>query len=228
MPETLIGLFPDVGGGYFLSRCPGYSGEWLALTGTTLGASDALALGLADHCLDEQRLAQAWDGLTQIDPGNAADLAQWLLTFSVAMNTGSVWARDQIDGYFSMNSVADIVRALEADASDGSHQTLQQLRQRSPLMLHMAFEQIRRARQLSLAEDLRMERDMMRHCFFPRHLARSAGQTETAEGIRALVIDKDNTPVWNPARIEDVTPEMVLPFFDSPWAAHCHPLSALD
>jgi len=200
----------------------------LALTGTTLGASDALALGLADHCLDEQRLAQAWDALTQIDPGNVADLAQWLLTFSVAINTGGVWAREQIDEYFSMNSVADIVRALEADASDGSRHTLKQLRQRSPLMLHVAFEQIRRARKLSLAEDLRMERDMMRHCFYPRHLAHSAGQTETAEGIRALVIDKDNTPMWNPARIEDVTPEMVLPFFDSPWAAHCHPLRALN
>lgn len=65
---------------------------------------------------------------------------------------------------------------------------------------------------------------MMRHCFFPRHLGRSGAQTETAEGIRALVIDKDNLPQWQPSRIEDVTPAMVQPFFDSPWLSHCHPL----
>jgi enoyl-CoA hydratase/carnithine racemase len=228
MPETLIGLFPDVGGGYFLSRCPGYCGEWLALTGTTLGASDALGLGLADHCLDEQRLVQAWDALAKIDARNAADMAQWLLTFSIAMNQDGARDRAQIDKYFSLNSVADIARALESDASEWSQHTLQQLRQRSPLMLHVAFEQIRRARNLSLSDDLRMERDMMRHAFFPRHLARFAGQTETAEGIRALVIDKDNRPVWNPASIEDVTPDMVLPFFDSPWGSHSHPLRALN
>jgi enoyl-CoA hydratase len=58
-------------------------------------------------------------------------------------------------------------------------------------------------------------------------LGRSGRQTDTAEGIRALVIEKDNSPRWNPARIEDVSPDMVAPFFESPWAAHCHPLRAL-
>jgi enoyl-CoA hydratase len=95
-------------------------------------------------------------------------------------------------------------------------------------MLHVALEQIRRARQMALADELRMERDMVRHCFFTRHLGRSGARTETAEGIRALVVDKDNAPQWHPARIEDVTPEMVLPFFDSPWARHSHPLRGLS
>jgi enoyl-CoA hydratase/carnithine racemase len=127
-----------------------------------------------------------------------------------------------------MDSVATIVNALEQDTSDWACHTAEQLRQRSPLMLHVAFEQIRRSRQLTLAQDLRMERDLMRHVFFPQHLARRGSQTEAAEGIRALVIDKDNAPNWQPARIEDVTPEMVMPFFGSPWIDHCHPLRGLD
>ena len=126
-----------------------------------------------------------------------------------------------------MDSVASIVHALEVESSDWAQQTAAQLRLRSPLMLHVTLEQIRRARQLSLADDLRMERDMVRHCFYPRHLGRSGAATETAEGVRALVVDKDNTPRWQPARIEDVSADMVLPFFDSPWMAHCHPLRAL-
>jgi enoyl-CoA hydratase len=94
-------------------------------------------------------------------------------------------------------------------------------------MLHVALAQIRRARKLTIAQDLQMERDMMRHSFFPTHLNRQGAQTETAEGVRALVIDKDNRPQWNPSRIEDVTPEMVLPFFETPWPAHGHPLREL-
>jgi enoyl-CoA hydratase/carnithine racemase len=133
-------------------------------------------------------------------------------------------ARGLIDHYFSLDSVAAIVRALEADRSDWAQQTAAQLRQRSPMMLHVAFEQIRRARHLTIAQDLRMERDMVRHAFFPAHLGRSGAQTETAEGIRALVIDKDNAPRWLPACIEDVTPDMVLAYFSSPWTAHNHPL----
>ncbi|MDO9145462.1 enoyl-CoA hydratase/isomerase family protein [Rhodoferax sp.] len=227
MPETAIGLFPDVGGGYFLSRCPGYAGEWLALTGTSLGAAEAIELGLADHCLDAGKLAQAWDALADIQSPDAAGLHSWLAEFSVVENVTPVLDRSQIDAFFALDSVSAIVHALEADASDWAQRSALQLRQRSPLMLHVAFEQIRRARQLTVAQDLRMERDMMRHCFFPRHLARSGAQTETAEGIRALVIDKDNAPVWQPARIEAVTPEMVQPFFASPWVAHSHPLRAL-
>lgn len=227
MPETAIGLFPDVGGGYFLSRCPGYAGEWLALTGTSLGAAEAIELGLADHCLDAAQLPQAWDALADIKSLDAVKLQAWLAEFSIVDDARPVWDRSQIDACFSLDSVSAIVLALEADASDWAQRTAMQLRQRSPLMLHVAFEQIRHARHLTVAQDLCMERDMMRHCFFPRHLARSGAQTEAAEGIRALVIDKDNVPVWQPARIEDVTPEMVKPFFNSPWFAHSHPLRSL-
>jgi enoyl-CoA hydratase/carnithine racemase len=227
MPETTIGLFPDVGGGYFLSRCPGFSGEWLALTGTALGAAEAITLGLADHCIDVSQLVQAWDALVDITPADAASIAGWVDTFRIAASPLDKRARGQIDHYFSMDSVATIVRALEADACDWAQHTAAQLRQRSPLMLCVAFEQIRRARNLTVAQDLRMARDMMRHCFYPAHLNRSGRQTETAEGIRALGVDKDNAPAWQPSRIEDVTPDMVQPFFISPWPAHSHPLRLL-
>lgn len=227
MPETAIGLFPDVGGGYFLSRCPGFSGEWLALTGATVGAAEAIEFGLADHCLEVADLPQAWDALAALDPLDSLQLTNWVATFKIATNAFDIGARGQIDQYFSLDSVLDIVRALEADSVDWAQHTAGLLRQRSPLMLHVAFEQIRRARHLTVAQDLRMERDMMRRCFFPAHLNRSGRQTEAAEGIRALVIDKDNTPRWQPARIEDVTPDMVQPFFSSPWPAHSHPLCAL-
>ena len=227
MPETAIGLFPDVGGGYFLSRCPGSVGEWLALTGIPLGAAEAIELGLADHCLDVHQLPQAWDALAALNPQDADQMSAWIATFNIATNDLNIRARSQIDQFFSLNSVAAIVHALEADPSDWTQRTATDLRQRSPLMLHVALEQIRRARHLTIAQDLRMERDMMRHCFYQAHLSRSGSQTETAEGIRALVVDKDSMPLWQPTRIEDVTPDMVLPFFDSPWPAHSHPLRSL-
>jgi enoyl-CoA hydratase len=94
-------------------------------------------------------------------------------------------------------------------------------------MLAVSLEQIRRGRHLSLADDLRMERDLVRHCFHTDHLQRRGTQTETVEGIRALAIDKERQPKWQPERIEDVTPEMVASFFVSPWPEQAHPLRHL-
>lgn len=227
MPETNIGLFPDVGGGYFLSRCPGRIGEWLALTGKMIGAGEALAFGLADACLDVTRLASAWDALASMDLHRADAIESWLAMYSIAAPEYSTVAASQIDQYFSLTSVADIVHALEADGSDWAQHTAATMRKRSPLMLHVVLAQIRRARSLSLADDLRMERDMVHHCFHTRHLGRSGASSETVEGIRALAVDKDNAPRWNPARIEDVTSSMVAPFFDSPWTPQTHPLREL-
>jgi len=87
----------------------------------------------------------------------------------------------------------------------------------------VVLEQIRRARGLTLAQDLRLERDLVRHCFALR-----PGQSETVEGIRALAVDKDHAPRWNPARIEDVQESQWRAFFQSPWPEHAHPLAALE
>lgn len=222
MPETAIGLFPDVAGGYFLSRCPGHVGEWLALTGQTIGAADAIANQLADGCLRADQQAAVWDALGRQSDTDGTALADFVAARSSAADARPACARAQIDDYFSLPDATAIVTALEAARSDWASATAATLRQRSPLMLHVVLEQIRRARGMGLADELRMERGLVRHCFFLR-----PGRSETLEGIRALAIDKDHAPRWNPARIEDVTPAMVAPFFTSPWPAHAHPLAHL-
>ena len=227
MPETHIGLFPDVGGGYFLSRLPGSAGEWLALTGQALGAADAIRLGLADVCLAEDSLPAAWAALAALDWTGPDPLAPWFATYSVAATPDAARPAGLIDTFFSMASVTDIVQALERDGGAWASQTAATLRQRSPLMLHVVLEQVRRARGLSLADDLRLERVLVRHCFHTTHLGRSGASSETVEGIRALAVDKDHQPRWQPARIEDVTADMVAPFFVSPWPPGAHPLRGL-
>ncbi|WP_404299603.1 enoyl-CoA hydratase/isomerase family protein [Alicycliphilus denitrificans] len=222
MPETAIGLFPDVGGGYFLSRCPGRVGEWLALTGDTIGAADAIAFRLADGFLPADQQAAVWQGLGEQGFADGAAVQQWVLSKTIAAGACQISVREQIDHYFSLADVPAIVAALEESDDDWARATAATLRRRSPLMLHVVLEQIRRARAMGLADDLRMERDMVRHCFYLRQ-----GQSETLEGIRALAVDKDHSPAWSPARIEDVSPELVQAFFRSPWPAHAHPLAAL-
>jgi enoyl-CoA hydratase/carnithine racemase len=227
MPETNIGLFQDVGGGYFLSRCPGRVGEWLALSGEMLGADGALAFGLADQCFDAAQLPPAWDALAQLDWKHPDSLNQWVASYSIAAPAYPTEARGQIDHFFALPDVSAIVAALEADTSAWARHMAAILRKRSPLMLHVTLAQIRRARALDLGDDLRMERDMVRHCFHPHHLCISPPQSETVEGIRALAVDKDHAPQWHPKRIEEVTTAMVDPYFVSPWPAHAHPLRDL-
>ena len=227
MPETAIGLFPDVGGGYFLSRCPGRVGEWLALTGDTIGAGDAVAFGLADGCLPVEQQAMVWENLGSAHFADGAAVKDYVASKLIAVSASASSARGTIDQYFSLTSVREIVGQLEAADTDWARATAATLRKRSPLMLHVVLEQVRRARAMDLADDLRMERDLVRHSFHPAHLGRSGATTDTVEGIRALAVDKDHRPRWNPPRIEDVTSEMVAPFFHSPWPAHAHPLRDL-
>jgi len=233
MPETLIGLFPDVGGGWFLSRClkakPGM-GEYLALTGELLAAPDALAVGLADVQLDAASLPLLWEKLPEME-GSRTDALKQITINSIALHADFMPAimlnRLKIEAFFGTGSLQDIMAKLQADASDWAQHSLAALRKRSPLMLYVTLELIRRARALSLADDLRLERDLVRHCFHPQHLQRRGSATETAEGIRALAVDKDHAPKWNPVRLEEVTAEMVQAYFVSPWPAFAHPLRHL-
>ena len=222
MPETNIGLFPDVGGGYFLSRCPGHVGEYLALTGELIGADEAIAYGLADVKVDAASMPALWDKL------GTCSFDEWIAT-----DLGAARAHKQalgalkhplIDAHFGLLRVKHIVDSLEKAKDDiWAKKTAAVLRKRSPLMLHVALEQIRKARSMTLADDLRMERDMVHHCFY----LKPGVASETVEGIRALAVDKDYTPKWNPASIEDVKPGMADAFFVSPWAADAHPLRNL-
>lgn len=224
MPETGIGLFPDVGGGYFLSRCPGFVGEYLALTGVQIGADEALSYGLADAKVRADALARLWHSLqsqsiTEIAINNIASKAD------NTPATGNIMAL--IDTYFSKYSVSEIINSLEASNQAWEQQTAATLSSRSPLMLHVVLEQIRRGRHLNLAQNLQMERGMVRHCFYTAHLGRFGNASETVEGIRALAVDKDHQPRWNPSQVSDVTKAMVEPFFVSPWPGTAHPLAHL-
>ena len=223
MPETGIGLFPDVGGGYFLSRCPGRLGEYLALTGLVLGGAETLSAGLADALMDSGRLISLWDSLGQTPYENGEAVERWCLNHVLKAPAKAPLPQAAIDRVFALDSVSAIVQALETGEGEWSRDTAALLRKRSPLMLHVVLEQVRRARGMGLADELRMERDLVRRCF---HL-RPGAASETVEGIRALAVDKDHAPRWNPAQVEDVSPDAVGAFFDSPWPAHAHPLRSL-
>ena len=224
MPETNIGLFPDVGGGWFLARTPGHLGEYLGLSGQVLGAADALAVDWADLCVNADRLdalVQALVDATAIDGVGALSAVN---AFAADAGASSLREhRDLVDRVFAAPDVAGILAALAAEPGEFAAALAKTLAQRSPLMMAVTLEQIRRARTMTLADDLRMERGLVRHCF---HL-RPGAASETLEGIRALVVDKDHSPRWNPAASADVTPAMVEAFFASPWPAHAHPLRDL-
>jgi enoyl-CoA hydratase/carnithine racemase len=224
MPETHIGLFPDVGGGFFLSRCPGRLGEYLGLTGQLLNGPQAAAAKLADIALPSGMLEPIWQKLVSSPFENAESVERWVQAQAGALTPEKLTPQPQIDEVFGLPSITAMLQKLESATDDWSQKTAHTLRHRSPLMLHVVLEQIRRARQMGLAEDLRMERDMVHHCF---HL-RSVTDSETVEGIRALAVDKDHTPNWKPARVEEVDAVEAAQFFVSPWSADQHPLRDLS
>ena len=230
MPETHIGLFPDVGGGYFLSRLAGATGEFLGLTGQTLGAAEAVAVGLADGQAHSSQFPLLWDGLSGQSWPDGAAVLHWLRSqVDTQKPPAPEWEHSDMQQVFSLHTVAAMLDALGELArgpephAPWAQTTLDVLHHRSPLMLCVVLEQIRRARGITLAEDLRMERNMVRHCFHHRPLADS----ETVEGIRALAVDKDKQPQWKPQRVSEVDAAEVASFFNTPWPAHAHPLRGL-
>jgi len=225
MPETGIGLFPDVGGGYFLAQCPGHVGEWLALTGQAIAAGDAIEWGLGDVYVP----AAQWAGLvealrTSPQPSAEHVVATVMECADLAPTADPKAAAERIDRHFGEPTLAGILASLAAADDDWARQTRETLLTRSPLMLAVTLELVRRGRKLSLADDLRLERDLVHHAF---HL-RGAARSETVEGIRALAVDKDHAPRWSPASVDDVDAGEVAAFFVSPWPANEHPLRDLS
>ena len=219
MPETRIGFFPDVGGGYLLSRCPGHSGEWLALTGDTVTGADAIHIGWADHYLPSAQLPGFWQQLGEQHFAHADELAPWVARQCMqppAVSESFAHALQQADRYFAADDATAIVQALESAEDTWAQATAATLRQRSPLMLHVALQQVRSGRSLTFEQNIQRERSMVRHAFHPQHMRRHSSDSEVMEGIRALVIDKDQQPRWQPSCVEDVTSDMVMPFFTSP------------
>ena len=220
MPEVNIGLFPDVGGSHFLSHAPGQLGNYLGLTGLTVGAADALYVGLADVFVPGAELA----GLNEIiehTPGKELPAAIRAFAAQFAQQAGASELQAQraaIDAHFGAASVAAIMESLSRDESPFAQKALKAMRLRSPLMMCVTRELLVRGASMDVADCLRMERNLVRRNF---------EHGEVLEGVRALVIDKDNAPKWNPATLEEVTPEMVERFFEPAWPAYAHPLRHL-
>ena len=223
MPEVGIGLFPDVGGGHFLSRANGELGTYLGVTGETISANDALYAGLADVFVPAAELSALQ---TLVIASSADSLRDTINSFAApfasqanAASSRLAGMRESIERHFSCNSIPELMASLSAEGSEFALKTLEIMRKRSPLMMCVTLSQLRRAAQLTIGDCLRMERTMVRRCF---------EHGEVIEGVRALAIDKDHTPRWNPATLAEVTPAMVERFFESAWPAYAHPLRALD
>lgn len=220
MPETGIGLFPDVGGGWFLSRTPGQLGVYLGVTGEVIGAADALHAGLADGFVPGAELG----GLVQAvvdaaDPAEAAGSFSSRFAVQADPNDSRLARhRAEIDRHFAHDSVQAIMDSLAGDDGEFATRTLATMKKRSPLMMSVTLSQIRRAASQDIADCLRMERTMVRRCF---------EHGEVIEGVRALAIDKDHAPRWNPPSLGEVTAEMVERFFVSAWPEYAHPLRDL-
>jgi enoyl-CoA hydratase/carnithine racemase len=230
MPEVAIGFFPDVGGSYFMSRLPGALGAYLSLTGTQIRAADALYAGLADHFLTPAALAQlrteldslAWSGRGSDSCRN--DLER--LIGRLASDPGEAplaKLRAAIDEHFAAAGIPQLLASLGRETrpeyAAWAAATLEVLNSRSPTMLAVTLRQLRLGRSMSLAQCLRMELGMVQQCL---------QQGDFLEGVRAVIIDKDNAPKWRPARIEEVTADSVDAIFRDPWAGAVHPLADLQ
>ncbi|MET3106319.1 enoyl-CoA hydratase/carnithine racemase [Oxalobacteraceae bacterium GrIS 2.11] len=220
MPEVNIGLFPDVGGGYFLSRCAGELGSYLGLTGNIINAADAIYAQLADVYLPSEHIPEL---IKFIETTDSSDLRASIRQFAAALQSHAGESqlqsnRQMIDRHFSHDQVIEICRSLKADDSVFAQQTYAVMQTRSPLLMCVTLEQLRRSSTLGIADCLRLERSMVRHCF--KH-------GEVLEGVRALVVDKDGQPAWRPANLEQVNAELIQSFFDPVWPDYAHPLREL-
>jgi enoyl-CoA hydratase/carnithine racemase len=227
MPEVAIGFFPDVGGSYFLSRLPGQLGRYLALTGLQIGAADALYARLADVYLPPAAIASIADDLSALRWGNdlSADLQRFMLARAAAPQSLPTLPalRECIDAHFSQASVAAILTSLESESCSAyaawAHETAKLMRSRSPTLLSVTLRQLQRGASMSLADCFRMELGMAAYAF---------EQGDFLEGIRAVLIDKDNSPRWQPSRIDQVTDAMIEAFFRERWRGAEHPFAALE
>lgn len=202
MPETGIGLFPDVGGGWYLSRLPGRLGAFLALTGARLDGAECAAIGLATHYLSADSLE---DAKAQIiaDPASAAAILDALAApVPEARITGN---RARIDALFASDVFEDILAALSADGSDWAAKELATLRTKSPQTCKVALRQLRES--LSCADFA--ANMVMEYRIASRVLVRP----DFTEGVRAVIVDKDNAPRWNPTTPEGVTPQLLDAIF---------------
>jgi len=219
MPETGIGMFPDVGGTWFLPRCPGKIGTWLALTGERLKAADCLYAGIATHIVPANRLAALEDALREAvgalnGAGAGAAVTQAIADVLDGFHEAPVEAplepvRADIDRVFALETVEDILAALDGmgEGSGGETwgaRTAERLRQKSPTSLKVTLRQMRLGAGLDFDQAMGIEYRLA--CRFMR-------APDFVEGVRATILEKDNAPRWSPATLDAVDDGVVTAFF---------------
>lgn len=228
MPEITIGLYPDVGGSYFLPRMPGHTGLFLGLTGASINATDALEVGLADHYCEHQHKQAVLSALAEREL-NADTIHQ---AISKSLEAHSCDPDDRIASQISplrshidqacdaqtLDGIIENILAMDATDNKWLAKAQQSLANGSPITAHLVYQQIQRGQSLSLAECFKMELGISCRC---------AEYGEFEEGIRALLIDKDNDPQWKFADVNRVPDDVVDYFFSPVWPADEHPLATL-
>ena len=202
MPETGIGLFPDVGGGWHLSRLGGRLGQFLALTGARLDGAECHFAGIATHYIPAEKLAEAKARITE-HPGRIAGI---LSELSVTPPEPRIEANcERINKHFASDRYEDILASLEADDSDWAAKELATLRTKSPQTCKVALRQLAESEKLdSFADNMRMEY---------RIASRVLTRPDFAEGVRAVIVDKTNDPQWDPATPEGVSEDLLDSIF---------------
>ena len=203
MPETGIGLFPDVGGGWYLSRLEGRVGQFLALTGASIAGAGCLSLGLATHYLTSNVLAEAKSRIATEDVDRIDGI---LGTLSVTPpDSKIVETIVQINRHFASDKLEDILSSLQGDESDWAMKELATLRTKSPQTCKVALRQLAESSKLTdFADNMAMEY---------RIASRVIVRPDFAEGVRAVIVDKDNAPKWDPATAEGVTDALIDAIF---------------
>jgi enoyl-CoA hydratase len=202
MPETGIGLFPDVGGGWYLSRLPGRIGQYLALTGHRINGADCLALGLATHYLTSAKLESVKDWIVE----RPREIDVILEGSSDVPDDAEIMThRDDIDRLFASDVLEEIYAALDADGGEWAARTLATLRTKSPQTMKVSLRLLHEgAAMASFADEMKQEYAVGAHVV-QRH--------DFIEGVRAVIVDKDNAPRWDPATPEGVSDHVIDQIF---------------
>lgn len=200
MPETGIGLFPDVGGTWFLPRLPGQVGLWLGLTGARLKAADALAAGVCDLFVPRANHAAALAALAACE-GSRAAVDAALAPLAEAVEGATLPAlRPMVDRLFAAETLAALVAGLQADGSDWALAQAATIATKSPTSLALTFRQLRLGGSLDFAACMALEYRLARFCMT---------HPDFYEGVRAVIIDKDNAPRWSPPTLEALDPAVI-------------------
>jgi enoyl-CoA hydratase len=207
MPETGIGFYPDIGASYLLSRCPHFFGTYLGLTGSRLNATEAYTLGLVKHVIDGHQFPDVVTALQQADLSLHAheQVSDLLQQFSQSQaSSGDLAITQSVAACFQYTQPDHILMALRSLDNAWSQETLRVLAQKSPLSLSVTLAQLEKAASMTLADCLAMD-----YCL-TSHFMKGVN---FYEGVRALLIDKDNAPHWEPLTLEEVRPKDVSAYF---------------